>query len=55
LFDWVSGTAMIPYIEKLQGETRERFINEYRKRLQTGFESSPVFYPFKRIILEATF
>jgi trans-aconitate 2-methyltransferase len=55
LFDWVSGTALIPYTEKLEGKNRQDFIHEYRKRLQSKFEKSPVFYPFKRIILEATF
>ncbi|MCE6992038.1 methyltransferase domain-containing protein [Dyadobacter sp. CY323] len=55
LFDWVSGTALIPYTEKLDGEIRDEFISEYRRLLQEKFEKPPVFYPFKRIILEATF
>ena len=55
LFDWVSGTALIPYIEKLETVTRERFVLQYRKRLENHFKTAPVFYPFKRIIMEATF
>ena len=55
LFDWVSGTALIPYIEKLEAENKQNFIDQYKNRLKKTFEKSPVFYPFKRIILEATF
>jgi len=55
LFDWVSGTAMIPYLEKLNGEIRPLFIDQYKNLLRTRFDKSPVFYPFRRIILEATF
>ena len=55
LFDWVSGTAMIPYIEKLNEEIRPLFIDQYKNLLRTRFDKSPVFYPFRRIILEATF
>ena len=55
LFDWVSGTALIPYTERLHGETKDHFIGEYKNRLQHNFKSTPVFYPFKRLILEATF
>ena len=55
LFDWVSGTALIPYLEKLDEEYKDRFVEQYRKLLQNRFPGSPVFYSFKRIILEATF
>ncbi|CAG5069395.1 Trans-aconitate 2-methyltransferase [Dyadobacter sp. CECT 9623] len=54
LYDWVSGTAMIPYVEKLEGDLRESFTAEYKNRLAARFPKSPVFYPFKRIILEAS-
>lgn len=55
LFDWVSGTALIPYAERLNGETKEQFIATYKERLRARFPQSPVFYPFKRIIMEAKF
>jgi trans-aconitate 2-methyltransferase len=55
LFEWVSGTALIPYIERLEGEMRDHFIEEYKKLLHTKFDKSPVFYPFRRIILDSTF
>jgi len=55
LYDWVSGTTLIPYIEKLSGQVKDQFIAEYKKRLKTRFPKTPVFYPFKRIIMEAKF
>lgn len=55
LFDWVSGTALIPYTERLNGEIKEQFIAAYKERLKKRFPESPVFYPFKRIIMEAKF
>ena len=55
LFDWVSGTALLPYLERLDGKVKEQFVEEYRSGLQEKFSKSPVFYPFKRIVMSATF
>jgi trans-aconitate 2-methyltransferase len=55
VYDWVSGTALIPYIERLNGDTRQLFIEKYKALLKSNFDTSPAFYPFKRILLEATF
>jgi len=55
LYDWVSGTAMLPYIEKLPADLKQLFIDEYKKQLNGRYTCSPVFYPFKRIIMAATF
>lgn len=55
LYNWVSGTALIPYIEKLDAAVKENFIADYKKMLQEHFTGSPVFYPFKRMLLQASF
>jgi trans-aconitate 2-methyltransferase len=55
IFDWVSGTALIPYLEQLPEDLKQRFKDEYRKALAERFKGSPVFYPFKRILMKATF
>lgn len=55
VYDWVSGTALIPYIERLDGDTKALFISRYKALLKSHFDKSPAFYPFKRILLEATF
>lgn len=50
LYTWVSGTAMIPYVERLDERMRAAFIAAYKERLQASFPGSPVFYPFRRIV-----
>jgi trans-aconitate 2-methyltransferase len=55
LFDWVSGTALIPYLEKLPEGLRADFIAAYQAQLAGHFPESPVFYPFNRTLMAATF
>lgn len=55
LYNWVSGTALIPYIEKLDEKSKNDFIVAYKKRLEEHFTGRPVFYPFKRMLMLASF
>ncbi|KMQ64203.1 trans-aconitate methyltransferase [Chryseobacterium sp. FH2] len=56
IFSWASGTAMIPYIEKLSDESlKENFKQDYKNELKNIFPESPVFYPFKRTFISAKF
>ncbi|GEP52000.1 trans-aconitate 2-methyltransferase [Flavobacterium noncentrifugens] len=55
LFDWVSGTALLPYLERLPQDLKPQFINTFKKRLHLEFPVTPVFYPFRRILFEAKF
>ena len=55
LYDWVSGTALIPYLERLNDEDGSRFVAEFKSHLKQHFSRTPVFYPFKRIIMSAIF
>lgn len=56
IFIWASGTAMIPYLEKLtDDDLKERFKEDYKKELKIIFPESPVFYPFKRTFISAKF
>lgn len=55
IYDWTSGTAMLPYVEKLEGSLSADFIKEYRRRLQEEYPQQPVFYPFKRTLLSGIF
>jgi trans-aconitate 2-methyltransferase len=52
--DWVRGTALIPYLERLPADVREPFMTRYRDKLQEHFPESPVFYPFRRTLFVAT-
>ncbi|MNY59567.1 Trans-aconitate 2-methyltransferase [compost metagenome] len=55
IYDWTSGTAMIPYVERLEGSLKDDFINEYKRKLQEEYPQQPVFYPFKRTIMSGIF
>ncbi|MEP6747372.1 MAG: methyltransferase domain-containing protein [Bacteroidota bacterium] len=55
LYDWVSGTAMLRYMDRLPDEFKDSFKKDYKKKLIDEFKNTPVFYPFKRIIMTATF
>jgi trans-aconitate 2-methyltransferase len=50
--EWVSGTALVPYFERL-GEHREAFLAVLREKLHTAMPGSPVFYPFRRVLFSA--
>lgn len=55
LADWTSGTALVPYLERLPKEMHDPFIEKYKEGLQRQYNMSPVFYPFNRILMAATF
>lgn len=51
LYDFISGSALIPYIEKLDGEQKELFIKTYKEKIALSFPKLPAIYSFKRILL----
>lgn len=51
LFQFISGSALIPYLERLQGDTRQQFIEDYKQRIEKRFKQFPAIYAFKRILL----
>ena len=55
LFELISGSTLIPYTTRLEGEIKQRFIQELKNRIKSRFSNPPVFYAFKRIILYAQF
>ena len=50
--EWISGTALIPYFERL-GEHKEEFLESVREKMRAAMPDSPVFYPFRRILFSA--
>jgi trans-aconitate 2-methyltransferase len=50
--EWVSGTALIPYFERL-GTKKEVFLNIIHRKFRAAMPGSPIFYPFKRILFSA--
>jgi trans-aconitate 2-methyltransferase len=53
VIDWLSGTMLRPYFDRLPEEMHGRFKDRYRKRLGEIYPSDPVFYPFRRIFFSA--
>lgn len=51
--DWMSGTALVPYMERLPEELHDPFMARYRERLWARYPTSPVFYGFRRTIFAA--
>ena len=55
VFEWASGTAIIPFLEKLPEGLRENYKADYKAELKKVFPGSPVFYPFKRTFIYSKF
>ncbi|MCD0470361.1 methyltransferase domain-containing protein [Flavobacterium sp. JAS] len=51
LYDFISGSALIPYVELLQEDQKELFINTFKNRIAKNFPKLPAIYAFKRILL----
>lgn len=47
--EWISGTALIPYFERL-GNHKDEFLNVLRGKMQRALPQSPLFYPFRRTL-----
>jgi len=50
--EWVSGTALVPYFERL-GTEKEAFLAALRKKMGAAMPGSPLLYPFKRTLFSA--
>lgn len=50
--EWISGTALVPYFERL-GKHKEEFVEAIRRKMRVAMPDSPVFYPFRRILFSA--
>ncbi len=50
--EWISGTALVPYFERL-GEHKDEFVKTIREKIRKAMPGSPVFYPFRRILFSA--
>jgi trans-aconitate 2-methyltransferase len=51
LYNFISGSALIPYLEILQDDQKESFISAFKIRITEHFPKLPAIYAFKRILL----
>lgn len=54
VLEWMSGTALVPYLERLPEALVEPFTASFREKLRQHWPTSPVFYGFRRILFAAT-
>ena len=50
--EWISGTALVPYFERL-GQHKEKFVDAIRAKMRSAMPETPVFYPFRRTLFSA--
>lgn len=55
LYDFISGSALVPYMERLEEPFKTQLEIEFKKRIAKQFVQLPAIYPFKRIIIYAAF
>lgn len=53
VLDWISGTALVPYFERLPENLRPDFSAAIHERLRAVWPDGPIFYPFKRTFVSA--
>jgi len=54
LAEWVSGTALVPYFERLGNQLSDQFIERYRQLIRARWPGQPVFFGFRRTLFSAT-
>lgn len=56
IYEWMSGTGLRPFAAALEGDEREAFLAEYRRRLAIAYPpraSGVTLYPFRRLFCVA--
>ena len=51
LFNFISGSALIPYLERLDDGQQKAFSTEFKYRIAKNFVKLPAIYSFKRILM----
>jgi trans-aconitate 2-methyltransferase len=52
VIEWISGTALVPYFERL-GEHKNAFLEVLGGKMKKALPDSPLLYPFRRILFSA--
>ena len=56
VLEWTKGTALLPVFDVLEGEERDNFVREYRKRLGGAYprrSDGMTLFPFRRLFIVA--
>jgi trans-aconitate 2-methyltransferase len=52
-YEWLSGTTILPYLERLPMDLHASFIERLRDKLWSIWPGGPLLFPFRRILLSA--
>jgi trans-aconitate 2-methyltransferase len=52
--EWMKGTALVPYLERLPQPLRDPFVMRFRERLREVLPDAPLFFGFRRTLFAAT-
>jgi trans-aconitate 2-methyltransferase len=52
VIEWISGTALVPYFERL-GEHKNAFLDVLRSKMKKALPQTPLLYPFRRTLFSA--
>lgn len=55
LFDFISGSALPSYLQRIDEKFLEPFVSEFKRRIHLRFPKAASIYAFKRVILYARF
>lgn len=53
IVEWLCGTALLPYLERLPQELHQDFLNHYKEELKDLYPEVPVLFPYQRIFFSA--
>lgn len=53
LVEWVRGTLLVPYLDRLGPELSPAFLRRYRTRVARHYRERPLFFGFPRLFLSA--
>lgn len=53
LYDFISGSALIPYLERLTAEQKPLFAAAFIEKIKKAYPQLPAFYAFKRVLIYA--
>lgn len=51
LYNFIAGSALIPYMERLDAEHKEQFNAAFQQRIAVSFSKLPAIYAFKRLLM----
>lgn len=51
LFNFISGSALIPYMERLAEPAQKQLTTEFKLRIKKAFNNFPALYAFKRLLM----